>query len=85
MLTVRPCDGERARLTDPPYATAYIGHDGTCDFNIMIRTVDHVPGGDRYWSGAGITLLSDTHAEWEEVQLKAERIIDPPVSGMIEI
>jgi para-aminobenzoate synthetase component 1 len=51
----------------------------------MIRTVDHVPGGDRYWSGAGITLLSDTHAEWEEVQLKAERIIDPPVSGMIEI
>jgi para-aminobenzoate synthetase component 1 len=63
----------------------YIGHDGTCDFNIMIRTVDHVPGGDRYWSGAGITLLSDTHAEWEEVQLKAERIIDPPVSGMIEI
>lgn len=53
----------------------YIGFDGACDFNIMIRTIDHLPGQARYWSGAGITLLSDPAAEWAEVQLKAERIL----------
>lgn len=53
----------------------YIGHDGACDFNIMIRTIDHLPEEDRYWSGAGITLLSDAAAEWDEVRLKAERVI----------
>ncbi|WP_158085735.1 anthranilate synthase component I family protein [Henriciella aquimarina] len=53
----------------------YIGFDGACDFNIMIRTVDHLPDEERYWSGAGITLLSEANAEWEEVQLKAERIL----------
>ena len=53
----------------------YISHDGACDFNIMIRTIDHLPEEDRYWSGAGITLLSDAAAEWDEVRLKAERII----------
>ncbi len=56
-------------------AFGYIGHDGACDFNIMIRTIDHLPEEDRYWSGAGITLLSDAAAEWDEVRLKAERII----------
>ena len=35
--------------------------------NIMIRTIDHLPDGDRYWSGAGLTLLSDAEAEWAEV------------------
>lgn len=53
----------------------YIGFDGACDFNIMIRTIEHLPEGARYWSGAGITLLSDPAAEWAEVQLKAERIL----------
>nr|WP_321361693.1 anthranilate synthase component I family protein [uncultured Hyphomonas sp.] len=53
----------------------YLGFDDACDFNIMIRTIDHLPDGDRYWSGAGLTLLSDAEAEWAEVQLKAERIL----------
>ncbi len=55
----------------------YIGHDGACDFNIMIRTIDHLPSGSRYWSGAGITLLSDPAAETDEIDLKAERILAP--------
>lgn len=54
----------------------YLGFDGACDFNIMIRTIDHLPDGDRYWSGAGLTLLSDAEAEWAEVQLKAELILN---------
>ena len=54
----------------------YIGFDGACDFNIMIRTIEHCGGVGRYWSGAGITLQSDPVSEWHEVQLKAERIID---------
>lgn len=53
----------------------YIGFDGACDFNIMIRTIDHLPGGSHYWSGAGITLLSEPDAEAEEIELKAERIL----------
>jgi para-aminobenzoate synthetase component 1 len=53
----------------------YVGFDGACDFNIMIRTIEHLAEADRYWSGAGLTLLSDPEAEWDEVQLKAERIL----------
>ncbi|MCA8891306.1 MAG: anthranilate synthase component I family protein [Hyphomonas sp.] len=65
-------------------AFGYIGHDGACDFNIMIRTIDHMPEGDRYWSGAGITLLSDAAAEWDEVRLKAERILGAARAGVSE-
>ena len=53
----------------------YIGFDGACDFNIMIRTIDHLPEASRYWSGAGITLLSDPAEEAQEIGLKAERIL----------
>lgn len=53
----------------------YIGYDGACDFNIMIRTIEHLDGLSRYWSGAGLTLSSDPEQEWREVQLKAERIL----------
>lgn len=56
-------------------ALGYIGFDGACDFNIMIRTIELLPSGARYWSGAGLTLLSEPAAEWAEVQLKAERIL----------
>ncbi|WP_321489558.1 anthranilate synthase component I family protein [uncultured Hyphomonas sp.] len=56
-------------------ALGYIGFDGACDFNIMIRTIEYLPSGARYWSGAGLTLLSEPAAEWAEVQLKAERIL----------
>ena len=62
----------------------YIGFDGACDFNIMIRTIDHLPDGDLYWSGAGITLLSDAEAEWSEVQLKAERLIGEACAAEVE-
>jgi para-aminobenzoate synthetase component 1 len=64
-------------------ALGYIGFDGACDFNIMIRTIEYLPSCARYWSGAGLTLLSDPAAEWAEVQLKAERILSPYPSSFV--
>lgn len=55
----------------------WIGFDGALDFSILIRTMDVGPSSTRLWAGAGITLLSDPQAEYEEIRLKAERIMVP--------
>ncbi len=53
----------------------WIGHDGAMDFSILIRTLEVLPDVTRLWAGAGITLLSDPEAEYDEIRLKAERIM----------
>ncbi|PKP81578.1 MAG: aminodeoxychorismate synthase, component I [Alphaproteobacteria bacterium HGW-Alphaproteobacteria-18] len=53
----------------------WIGHDGAVDFSILIRTLECLPEVTRLWAGAGITLLSDPEAEYDEIRLKAERIM----------
>ncbi len=55
----------------------WIGFDGAMDFSILIRSLDIMPDQSRFWAGAGITLLSDPESEWDEVRLKAERLIAP--------
>ncbi len=55
----------------------WIGFDGAADFSILIRTLDILPAETRLWAGAGITLLSDPQAEYDEICLKAERIMAP--------
>lgn len=52
----------------------WIGYDGAMDFSILIRTLELLPDETRLWAGAGITLLSDPGAEYDEICLKAERI-----------
>ncbi|OZB15275.1 MAG: hypothetical protein B7X53_11850 [Hyphomonas sp. 34-62-18] len=52
----------------------WVGHDGAMDFSILIRTLELLPEETRLWAGAGITLLSDPEAEYDEICLKAERI-----------
>lgn len=55
----------------------WIGYDGAVDFSILIRTLDLLPAETRLWAGAGITLLSDPAAEYDEICLKAARIMAP--------
>lgn len=52
----------------------WIGQDGAMDFSILIRSLDLLPDETRFWAGAGITLLSEAQAEYNEIRLKAERI-----------
>jgi para-aminobenzoate synthetase component 1 len=52
----------------------WVGHDGAMDFSILIRTLELLPEETRLWAGAGITLLSEPEAEYDEICLKAERI-----------
>ncbi|MDO5409727.1 MAG: aminodeoxychorismate synthase component I [Lachnospiraceae bacterium] len=54
----------------------YIGFDGNCDFNIVIRTLVHQ--GDCYHIGAGggITCESEPDFEYEETCQKAMALID---------
>lgn len=58
-------------------SVGWIGFDGAMDFSILIRTLDLLPHESRLWAGAGITLLSDPQTEYEEIRLKAERLIAP--------
>lgn len=62
----------------------WIGHDGAMDFSILIRTLECLPEVTRLWAGAGITLLSDPEAEYDEIRLKAERIMAEPGFPVVE-
>jgi para-aminobenzoate synthetase component I len=55
-------------------AIGYVGFDGAMDFNILIRTIDHLPNESTLLAGGGITLMSDPVGELAESELKAERI-----------
>ena len=52
----------------------YIGFNGTCDFNIGIRTVQVAGGVMRLQGGGGITARSNPATEYDESLLKVERI-----------
>jgi para-aminobenzoate synthetase component I len=55
-------------------AIGYFGFNGSCDFNIAIRTVQVADGIMRVQGGGGITARSEAMAEYEESLIKVERI-----------
>ncbi len=57
-------------------AMGYFGFNGTCDFNIGIRTVQVADGVMRVQGGGGITARSDATAEYEESLVKVQRIME---------
>ena len=57
-------------------AMGYLGFNGTCDFNIGIRTVQVNDGIMRVQGGGGITARSEPGAEYEESLLKVQRIME---------
>jgi para-aminobenzoate synthetase component I len=57
-------------------AMGYFGFNGTCDFNIGIRTVQVADGMMRVQGGGGITLRSDPAAEYDESLVKMARILE---------
>jgi para-aminobenzoate synthetase component I len=57
-------------------AMGYFGFNGTCDFNIGIRTVQVAGGVMRVQGGGGITARSDPASEYEESVLKVQRIME---------
>ena len=59
-------------LTDFGYLTL----DGSCDFNIVIRTALHKNGKYHLGVGGGITAESDLEFEYEETLQKAKAILD---------
>lgn len=57
-------------------AIGYLGFDGSADFNIAIRTATFAANRATLGAGGGITLLSDPASEFDEAELKAQRLID---------
>lgn len=53
----------------------YIGFDGNCDFNIVIRTLVYQDGCYHIGAGGGITCESDPDFEYEETCQKAVALI----------
>ena len=54
----------------------YIGLDGKCDLNIVIRTAIHKDGTYHLGVGGGITCESNPEAEFEETVQKAKAVIN---------
>ena len=54
----------------------YIGLDGNCDFNIVIRTAVHKNGKYYLGVGGGITYESELEFEYEETLQKAKAVIE---------
>jgi para-aminobenzoate synthetase component I len=54
----------------------YFSFNGTCDFNIGIRTVQVAGGKMRVQGGGGITARSNAAAEYDESVLKVQRIME---------
>jgi para-aminobenzoate synthetase component 1 len=54
----------------------YIGLDGNCDFNIVIRTAVHKNGKYYLGVGGGITFESELEFEYEETLQKAKAVIE---------
>jgi para-aminobenzoate synthetase component I len=57
-------------------AIGYFGYDGSCDFNIAIRTVQVSNGVARVQGGGGITARSEPAAEYDESMVKIARILE---------
>ncbi len=55
-------------------AIGYFGFNGTCDFNIAIRTLQVADGRMHIQGGGGITARSDAAAEYEESLIKVARM-----------
>jgi len=58
----------------------YLNRDGSCDLNILIRTITAERGLFTFRAGAGIVADSDPHQELAETRAKAEgllRALDP--------
>jgi anthranilate synthase component 1 len=53
----------------------YIGHDGSADFNILIRSITVADGMARFQAGAGIVADSDPPRELEETRAKARGLL----------
>jgi para-aminobenzoate synthetase component 1 len=54
----------------------YIGFDGNCDFNIIIRTLLHKEGTYHLGVGGGITCESNPESEYKETLQKAKALFN---------
>ncbi len=73
---------QRIRELEPVRRDAYCGTVGFLDtvqnrgcLNVAIRTFTHTDTATMLGVGGGITLASDPEREWEETELKADRLL----------
>lgn len=66
---------ERCRRNLYTGAIGYVTLDGSCDFNIVIRTALHYHGYYRIGVGGGITAESDPDLEYRETMQKAKALL----------
>lgn len=57
----------------------YFGADGSCDFNILIRTIVAVEDGTVCWGGGGVVVDSEAQSEWDEIHNKVSAILQTPL------
>ncbi|HWL85809.1 MAG TPA: aminodeoxychorismate synthase component I, partial [Polyangiaceae bacterium] len=63
-------------------AIGYFSLSGTCDFNVVIRTIQVSESGLTIGVGGAIIAMSDTESEFEEILLKAEAPLESVRAAM---
>jgi anthranilate synthase component I len=62
-------------------SVGYVNHDGSMDFNILIRTFSYRVGHLEFRAGAGIVADSVAHNELEETRAKAKGLMKAVTTG----
>jgi para-aminobenzoate synthetase len=57
-------------------ALGYLALNGTADLAIVIRTLVATPAGASIGTGGAVVMLSDARAEYDEMLLKAQPLLD---------
>ena len=60
-------------------SAGYIDDSGSCDFNILIRTIEAKEEGATCWGGGGLVIDSNADDEYQEILNKVTKILDTPL------
>lgn len=73
MEIIRELEADRRGLYCGSFG--YVDNRGTCDFNILIRSIQAFAHGANCWAGGGIVIDSDAAGEYQEIKDKIGRLL----------
>lgn len=73
MEIIRELEADRRGLYCGSFG--YVDNRGTCDFNILIRSIQAFANGANCWAGGGVVIDSEAASEYQEIKDKIGRLL----------